>query len=415
MIKPTHIAAPKTWTPLLADSLQAPAVAAVEAIAQDLRGKYPEARDYSYAGGLGGVVLFLATWASTGGSNADRAAALSYLERAWRKAEAEPVTLGLFAGLTGLVLVSREVSQLLGVRGVPDGVEEIDSTLIEVLERERWKLQYDLIYGLAGLGVYAALHPDREVGRAIGSLVVEQLGALAIDDDGGLRWATPREYRPLARRETLPAGYCDLGVAHGIGGIVGMLARLNRLVETSACRQLLDGTLSFLLRQRRHEPNLSKLPAFVPDEGENCRSAWCYGDIGIGVVLIGAGRRLDEPEWVREGEALLLGDASRPMKSRRIGDCSVCHGGAGVAHLYARAHSRTGNPALRREALRWYRWTLDQRREGTGIGGFLGWVSERRVYEPTPGLLVGSSGIGLALASALDSREPVWDRPLLAD
>jgi lantibiotic modifying enzyme len=387
----------------------------VEAIAADLRADDLAVRDYTFAGGLGGVALCLAQWAALSGSEPDRAAALRHLERAWLMAEEQPMSLGLFAGLTGLVAASRAVSQLLGVHGLPDGVEEIDDAVEEALATEGWTWQYDLTYGLVGLGTYAALHPDPEMARSLGRLAVEKLASLAVEDEGGLRWRTPPEYRPLTRRESLPAEYCDLGVAHGVAGVSGMLARLDGIVATRTCRRLLDGAVSFLLRQQRDVAGFSRLPAFAPSNGEDCRSAWCYGDVGIGTVLVGTGQRLGDPALAQEGEELLLHDAERPWEGRQVGDCSICHGGAGIAHLYARAYSRTGNAALRSEALRWYRWSLDRRHEGVGVGGYLGWVSERSTYEPFPGLLVGSAGIGLALASALDPREPSWDRLLLVD
>lgn len=390
------------------------AAIAAAAIARDLRESPADGIGYSYASGRAGTALFLAHWATVGGEPADCAAALDHLEKAWTMAEENPMTLSLFAGLTGLVQASHQISRLLGVDALPRGVEAIDEALIDLLLREGWEYQYDLIYGLVGFGCYAVLHPDPATARTIGTLVLDKLAELAVADGNGVRWRTEPRHRPLARRDSLPEKYCDLGVAHGLAGVIGVLSQLGSIVaENRSSRELLGAAVAFLLRQKRARADLSCMPAFVPDEGEDCRAAWCYGDVGIGLVLIGAGQAHERPAWVVEGEGMLLRDARRSVKERRVGDCSLCHGSAGIAHLYARAYRGTGRPALREEAMRWYEWTLRERREGHGFGGYLGWVSEKQRYEPAPGLLVGSAGIGLVLSSALDDSEPWWDRLLL--
>jgi hypothetical protein len=91
-----------------------------------------------------------------------------------------------------------------------------------------------------------------------------------------------------------------------------------------------------------------------------------------------------------------------------IVDAALCHGSAGLAHLFNRMHQASGDPLLAEAARAWYRYTVDMQRPGAGIAGYeffaeAGWV-------PLTGLLSGLAGVGLGLLGGVSSREPAWDQ-----
>ena len=99
-----------------------------------------------------------------------------------------------------------------------------------------------------------------------------------------------------------------------------------------------------------------------------------------------------------------------------VRDACLCHGAAGLAHLFNRMYQATGDDVLRQAALQWYRHVLAQRRPGAGVGGFLGWGGASAggpAWSPDPTLLTGAAGIGLALLAAACTDEPRWDEFLL--
>jgi hypothetical protein len=107
--------------------------------------------------------------------------------------------------------------------------------------------------------------------------------------------------------------------------------------------------------------------------------------------------------------------ARRSLSGSGVTHPCLCHGSAGLAHIFSRFYQWTGQTEFREAALRWYRWTLDMRVQGTGIGGYR---AEQAGAEESPALLdsallEGSLGIGLVLLAALDSTDPAWDRVLL--
>src|SRR5438093_719443 len=71
------------------------------------------------------------------------------------------------------------------------------------------------------------------------------------------------------------------------------------------------------------------------------RVAWCYGDLGIAVALFLAARCVNESSWQNEALALARNVAGRPPEQSGVKDCGLCHGAAGVGHLFNRLFQAT--------------------------------------------------------------------------
>jgi lantibiotic biosynthesis protein len=165
----------------------------------------------------------------------------------------------------------------------------------------------------------------------------------------------------------------------GVIGLLGLVCQAGVLVKRA--RPLLEQAAAWLLAQR--------LPGFEDasyamwlsaDRPEDpARSAWCYGDPGVV-------------------------------------DAGLCHGAAGLAHIFNRMAQATGDERLAEAARVWFQRTLEFRQDGQGIGGFLAWAPEadgKPAWKGNPGLLTGTAGIALALLAASCPHEPQWDRVLL--
>jgi hypothetical protein len=64
-------------------------------------------------------------------------------------------------------------------------------------------------------------------------------------------------------------------------------------------------------------------------------------------------------------------------------------------------------------ARHWLARSLSLRKPGQGIAGFASFWPESGTWHNQPGLLDGTTGVGLALLAATSTVEPAWDRPLL--
>ena len=101
-----------------------------------------------------------------------------------------------------------------------------------------------------------------------------------------------------------------------------------------------------------------------------------------------------------------------------IQDPGLCHGAAGLAHIYNRLYQATGEEALARAARDWFDVTLGMRdpdRLRTGFQ-FLVWDEVRDLHwREEESLLTGAAGVGLALLAAASPVVPDWDRMLMTN
>ena len=227
--------------------------------------------------------------------------------------------------------------------------------------------------------------------------MVEQLARRARHDRDGIYWWTPPSWRGPRGERYQPAGV-DLGVAHGIAGVIPFLARVHRLgLAQPAVRSLLDGCVNWLLAHLVDTASGPTVPYYVADgvEPGPARSAWCYGDPGVAAALLLAARDVGEPSWAAAATDLAVRAAARPAAQTGVVDAGLCHGSAGLAHLFGLMYQMTAEAALADAARFWVERTLEQ----PGCNG--------------PGLLEGTAGVALAMESACTTAEPVWDQMLL--
>jgi hypothetical protein len=327
----------------------------------------------------------------------------------------------LWGGTTGAAWV---VAHCVEPGDASDVLEALAKDLVRILEVPRWEQHFDLIGGLAGYGVFAvelsAHRPD--LASAIARRVVDHLEALVTESPSGMALHTPAHLLPAWQRHESPRGHVDVGIAHGSPGVIGVLARfMSAQLEVSRSRRLLDGLARWMVACVPPREG-GRFPAHLSvgaEPGPAARLGWCYGDLGVAVALACAGEALQDRSYVVEAIAIARGAAMRSFDDSGIQDAAICHGAAGVAHLFNRLYQATEEPDLAAAAHRWLETVLAMRQPGSPFAGFpaarrdpitrkLTWVSDR-------GLLQGSTGVALVLLAAATDIAPTWDRLLLAD
>jgi hypothetical protein len=353
------------------------------------------------------------------------------------------MSAGLYSGFPGVAWTAEHLGRRFepaGEQEEPEGKEigededpnaEIDQALGEALARSPWNDQYDLISGLVGLGVYAVERYPRPSGVRCLEAVVDRLDETAEHRAGEATWFTPPEMLPPETRDRTPHGYYNLGVAHGVPGVIALLGDACRLgVRVERARPLLEGAVRWLLGQRL------PAPADPAQQGGFCyasyvgegielrpaRLAWCYGDPGVAATLLAAARSVGREDWERAAVEIAAGAAAAPPEQAGVRDAGLCHGAFGLAHLYNRIHQATaaaGDGGLFAEAARyWVGHGLGLRNPERPLAGFAAWQplqDQELGWVDDPGFLTGVAGIGLALLGALTDIEPEWDRLLQVD
>jgi hypothetical protein len=326
----------------------------------------------------------------------------------------------LYSGLTGVGWAAAYVGKLLPGLDRPDVNDEIDETLLEHLGQSPWRDEYDLIGGQVGLGVYALERLPGSMAAACLERVIDHLARTAEHRHEGVTWWTDPAWLIPETRDKFPRGYYNLGLAHGVPGVIALLGCACAAgVATSKARPLLDGAVRWLLAQQRADEAVDAFPCWVGPGIPHVpsRLAWCYGDLGLAVALLGAARCVGETDWERSALAIAHRAAAWPTEQSGVIDAGLCHGAAGVGHLFNRLFQATGEECFARTARFWLERTLAMQQPDRGIAGYLSWSPGEDGTLPwraEPGLLTGAAGIALALLAAATPIEPAWDHMLLA-
>ncbi len=411
------------------------------------------------AGGVAGRAVFFAYRSKAGNDRQEHGeTAAALLEKATDALATVPLPPDLYGGFTGVAWTaehlcgprfvdadgSPEAAGTAGESQGPTGASEadplieIDEALAGYLDHTPWTADYDLIRGLTGFGVYALERLPQPSALACLAKVLERLAELAERGPQGLTWHTAPDLLPDWQRELFPTGYYNLGVAHGMPGTIAMLGAASAAAGSMAAsaatpgdvaaragtvagraRELVDGAVRWLQAQR--QPTTDECwfgSSFSPETKQGkSRLAWCYGDPGIAAALLVAARACREPAWEAYAVELGLHAAARPVGNAMVRDAGLCHGSAGLAHLFNRLYQETGEAPFAAASRTWFAEALDFRQPGLGVAGYRAYaVGDDKVttiWRSDPGFLEGACGIGLALLGGLSDFEPQWDRFLL--
>ncbi len=364
-------------------------------------------RSVSLASGRVGVVLFLAQHAGARGDAVSESRRDLLLDQTFRLLPETTLDGSLFSGFAGVAWVCQWLSN--EPPRDHDANEQIDQVLVERLQNLEMALEFDLMSGLVGMGLYFL---DRIPTRAAFdglSLILQRLERTAHREPEGVWWK--------ARRDGAAAPG-NLGVSHGVAGVIGFLGRLiSAKLFRERAEPLLVDAVRWLVSHRQEVFEGFGFPHHTFPINR-CRLSWCYGDVGVAAVLEAVGLVLRRDDWRQV--ALETGHlaAARGLENSGVVDAGLCHGSAGLGHAFHRLYHSTGEEAFREASIRWFRHCLGQRDPQDSRCGFQAWSHELvrdGSFVADPCWLTGSAGVGLGLLAALESQPPCWDRPLLLD
>lgn len=422
------------WQPILEGELKERALAAVMDVAEILQSdpplpvpegfkNAPETQAWlkaGLAGGFPGYALFYAYGARAFPGDDDEQIAAEFLSQAVQSSSQHRLGFSLYSGYTGVAWTLEHLRAQLLDEDDEDLNADIDKALKELLSQSPWQYDYDLIGGLVGFGVYALERLPRPSAVELLELIVERFDETTERNADGITWHTSPNLLPDWQREICPNGYYNLGLAHGVPGILALLCGVCAAgIAGEKARPLLDGLVSWLVEQKLKDSQWSSFTSWQAGgvERDEARLAWCYGDAGLATALFCAARALGEKDWEEEAVKIMRRAASRPFEDARVFDAGICHGAAGLAHIFNRFYQATGEDIFKEAAINWFERVLEMRVHENGVAGFAAYHLEDDFQTPKwqaeTGLLEGATGIALALLAATTNIEPCWDRMLL--
>jgi lantibiotic modifying enzyme len=284
----------------------------------------------------------------------------------------------------------------------------LHKTMIYDIENEN----YDFLHGAVGNGVYFLSRMNSEKSKDYLKELIDQMDKISHkDEDGARKWLSTLNIEEETR------GY-NLSLSHGIASIIVFLGKV---LETGIYNEkvsiLLNGAVQYLLKYKLdREKFLSNFPSWISEEDplSASRLAWCYGDLGISTALWQAAQNAGNKNWEKIAVDVLVDSTARKdIKENTVLDAGLCHGAAGIMHIYNRAYHYTGIEIFKELALYWAEQTLKFATYKDGYAGYKAWRTEKYGgWAPEAGFLEGISGIGLAFISLISDIEPKWDRAL---
>jgi hypothetical protein len=320
----------------------------------------------------------------------------------------------LFGGFLGVALSAQLISSRSGVEF---DLDDIDGAVFDMLDSGGGDL-FDVISGLAGVGIYLLERPGgADVVRARRQ-VVEKLRELSVPMSAGVCWRMPVFERASSFLQRFPDAAFDTAFAHGSAGVISFLSEAYRADGSRDTGDLLAEAVGWLLKQRQPKGAGANFPDFVSSSDRAIvgmtRTAWCYGDPGIALALWNAGTAAGKETWRDIAIDVLCDVAERSVADCGVIDGCLCHGAAGLGHLLNRMYQRTGHPKMALGARRWLGVARGMAARIDEPEGFLFWRrplnGQRSAWGPDRSLLNGAGGVALALAAAISEEAPDWDR-----
>ncbi|MGC4867342.1 lanthionine synthetase C family protein [Micromonospora sp. DT53] len=363
-----------------------------------------------------------------------RQSAFGLLREAFGATRAEPLDgPGVFAGMSGLALVLSEAVEAeprFGpslVRLHEQLAERVTSWDLPRVERGVADQHYDMISGAAGALAYISgvADPGERLGQAAEILVDHLIWLGGTPDDPVLPWRfliapemLPEQVRDRSGYE---GGYLNLGMSHGVPGVIAALAGAWRAgLRRPGHEEVLREMTRWVLEVRKNDSHgplwTGDVPVGIPpartgDTVLRDQLAWCYGTAGVSAALLTVADALGDDEVrtvaVEGYEAVLQRTREFPVLSP-----TLCHGLAGLL-VICLEFAATTNSELAREFVP---VLLAEVMDYAAPDRPLVFADEDRPGNlvDSPSLLNGAPGVALSLLAATAQRRPAWFRAFLA-
>lgn len=402
-----------SWTPLLRGKRKSAAIKAID----DILGAVDRVSLSRVPAPIIAHLALLNAYAAVVYDNVvRRRRALEMLDMAKSAAGDLAPNMSLFEGVITIAYVDEHVRALFRTHEYEDPNADIDEAFIDLLETEGLALPFDLMAGLAGLGMYALERKHTVSGIRLRDCVIGRLGDMSHPMDRGRAWRTRPPRTGAPDLVTASTGVYPTGMAHGAAGPVAFLAEALRGRSVRSGRTLMNDALVWIASQRNEA---AKFPvfntAFDPAGGPpviRARYSWCWGDLGVWPALLGARDYVADPDVQSFTTKACISFTQQLGVFGEPFDACLCHGACGIAHTLNRIYQVMGWRRCGVAARDWFEIALAMRSR-TGLAGFSFFgdrINDQNIFGNNVSIIGGIAGVGLALIAAVSDCEPRWDR-----
>ena len=280
---------------------------------------------------------------------------------------------------------------------------------------------YDYLHGGVGVALYWL---ERETGADYLKQVVYLLHKHAIEDSNGIYWINV----DLGKfyQEQIVQKQINFSLSHGISSIIYLLTQIHaRGIETELCEKMILGAIQFIRNHPCDPKEICSFPSSlnVDDEGnysigKPSRLAWCYGDLGMSVILLQAGMHLGNDDITSFAKEIALKTLKRKsLEASEVKDAGICHGIFGNALIYKKLFDYTNDNDFMEAYKHWFDLGKKYLKEENPLATYTFLNPQEKGNSPDS-LLIGTTGIAFSVFELLNAPSktkdvPHWDRIFL--
>jgi hypothetical protein len=368
-------------------------------------------------GGLGGIILFYNEYYKHKKDSSDLSKIELTLNQVIEEAFMKPNNYSFSYGLSGIGWLIEHLVNEKRLKKIDAKVfEQCDDYLMDIFKREITHGNYDYLHGSLGIALYF-INKNKLNKRAL-NMVVDCIERIADKSNGICAWNTYDQ-----KTNSLKINNYNLGLSHGIPSIISILNCLRKKeIQTSRCEVLIEGGCNLILKCKNSviADGVKKTNSLFPYETKKflpslpTRLAWCYGDLGIASTLWQAGITLHNSQLKQEAvNIMLLATTRKNLSENGVIDAGICHGTAGIAHMFNLFYWKTKMIIFKEMANYWISETLKKEKIENDLAIYKSWDGGEQAWINNYGLLEGIAGIGLVLINHINDSEQNWDNCLL--
>jgi len=288
---------------------------------------------------------------------------------------------------------------------------DVDKFIYDKMVLDINRGNYDYLHGAIGGGLYFLNRTESKIRKKALSILTKEIIKIGNEGENYITW----DFFNVLNQKVEKGNY-NLGLSHGIPSILYFLSKVNQDYKTpNNVIQVLNKGIDFLLSSQKDCEFFGSLFTCSFDENFPSRLAWCYGDLGISILLIQLGKELNRPELKKRAEIILDFNCSRLDSSRNgMFDAGFCHGTSGVAYIYKQAYNIFGKEEYLKISDFWYNETLKFATFEGGLAGYKSFNPKKNEFINNRSFLEGIAGIGLSIIGCLSEKSNnSWDNALL--
>lgn len=306
-------------------------------------------------------------------------------------------------------------------------IYEILEITIYEYQKKRYQLlttHYDLLYGLAGAGLYLLQCDKCEKRNKILRQIISYLAGIILEEhdykgEKVPNWfILPENHYTDNDKRYYKNGSLDFSVSHGIASIYVFMGNAYlQLIEPTICACVMEAIENTYQMFRVSENGIYYYPGKLRWEEYklnkknfmNYRQSWCYGTIGIEGTFFKISCQLNKYKKSNEIYQNIIKISEQNIEEYELESPIVCHGYAGILAIFLFTYKVKPNIKLKNQIIKLTEILVELYDKDAKFGYKDVFYSEKKgnwekIFREDNSFLEGSSGIILVLVSLLKSE-----------